>query len=402
MGPLIQTPRGNVHLLVITDFFSKWVEVVPIPNREAQTVIDAFIREWVARYGMPASIQTDGAKEFQSHLMKDLAKLMELEKMGTLPYRAQSNGQVERFNRVLKDQLSCITEIANEDWDEAAVWVASSYRRTVQASTGCTPNMALFGEEIWSPPDLIFGVQDGGLDFPCMTSYIQHIKDQIRKAHAFMREKLGQAAVFQKRQFDKKANPRTYSPGEMVWRYYPPKANKKFGPKWDGPYPVIKQAGGTTYFLLTTAGVVKWHVDYLKPCYDENGLVKTINIHRAEEYQRLLRKGQDPLPVFSRREPEEGPGLNPRAPKNSKSKAPKHSKGGVPGKRRKNAKKKAYRKEQYKPPVDSGSSVVVERAAGKRKIKIPVRYGHAITAITTKLPHNENPHGSRDLTRSDG
>ena len=37
-GPLPQTRQGNHYILVITDYFTHWVEAFPMPNQEAPTV----------------------------------------------------------------------------------------------------------------------------------------------------------------------------------------------------------------------------------------------------------------------------------------------------------------------------------------------------------------------------
>jgi hypothetical protein len=37
IDPLLKTRRGNQHILVLTDHFSKWAEAYPIPNQTAIT-----------------------------------------------------------------------------------------------------------------------------------------------------------------------------------------------------------------------------------------------------------------------------------------------------------------------------------------------------------------------------
>jgi hypothetical protein len=42
LGPLPITPRGNNYILVVTDYFTKWVEVFPVPD---QTAVNYFIMD---------------------------------------------------------------------------------------------------------------------------------------------------------------------------------------------------------------------------------------------------------------------------------------------------------------------------------------------------------------------
>ena len=38
LGPLPETERGNKHILIAMDYFSKWPEAYALPNQEAATV----------------------------------------------------------------------------------------------------------------------------------------------------------------------------------------------------------------------------------------------------------------------------------------------------------------------------------------------------------------------------
>lgn len=59
MGPLTTTPRGNRYLLVMVDYFTKWVEAVPVTSQAATTVISCVYEYWVSRHGAPERIHSD-------------------------------------------------------------------------------------------------------------------------------------------------------------------------------------------------------------------------------------------------------------------------------------------------------------------------------------------------------
>ena len=46
----------------MTDAFTKYAEVVAIPDKEAPTVATKFFNKWICRYGVPSQIHTDGGK----------------------------------------------------------------------------------------------------------------------------------------------------------------------------------------------------------------------------------------------------------------------------------------------------------------------------------------------------
>ena len=45
------TESGNSYLLVMVDYFKRYVEAVALPDRRASIVAQAITREWIARHG---------------------------------------------------------------------------------------------------------------------------------------------------------------------------------------------------------------------------------------------------------------------------------------------------------------------------------------------------------------
>jgi hypothetical protein len=47
MGPLPKSDNDNKFVLHVCDYFTKWVEAFPIPNQEAKTIANRFVKELV-------------------------------------------------------------------------------------------------------------------------------------------------------------------------------------------------------------------------------------------------------------------------------------------------------------------------------------------------------------------
>ena len=86
MGPFPISDSGNSYILVVSDYFTRWVEAYPIPDMTAQVVADKFVTEFITRYGIPEQIHTDQGSDFMSNLFKEMAKLLDIYQTRTTPY----------------------------------------------------------------------------------------------------------------------------------------------------------------------------------------------------------------------------------------------------------------------------------------------------------------------------
>ena len=89
------TPRGNKHLLVFTDYFTKWAKVIPIPDLEAITVAKAYIELIILRHGTPSRIITDRGSQFTADVFREVNKLLNIKHNITTAYHPQTDGQTE-------------------------------------------------------------------------------------------------------------------------------------------------------------------------------------------------------------------------------------------------------------------------------------------------------------------
>ena len=101
VGPLPYA-NGFRFLLPCVDRFTRWPEAIPIGDIRAEAVADAFFSGWIARYGTPATITTDGGAQFGSKLWDNLCNQFGIIRNRTTSYHPQLNGMVERFHRQLK------------------------------------------------------------------------------------------------------------------------------------------------------------------------------------------------------------------------------------------------------------------------------------------------------------
>ena len=59
VGPLVESTQGNLHMLVITDPFSKFAEVIATPNQTAEVTANALWFGYCGKHGVPAILHSD-------------------------------------------------------------------------------------------------------------------------------------------------------------------------------------------------------------------------------------------------------------------------------------------------------------------------------------------------------
>jgi transposase InsO family protein len=84
--------------LAVTDYFTKWVEVIPMKSVTSKDVIN-FIKEHVIhRFGIPQTITTDRGSVFISEEFRKFVADVGIKLIRSSPYYAQANGQAETSN----------------------------------------------------------------------------------------------------------------------------------------------------------------------------------------------------------------------------------------------------------------------------------------------------------------
>eukprot|EP00731_Ephydatia_muelleri_P014191 Em0007g1501a len=178
LGPVPVTEEGNKYVLAAVDHFTRWVEAFPIRNQEATTVARKLVDELFCRFSPPEQLHSDQGRQFESELIEEICKLLEIRKSRTTPYHPQGNGMVERCNRTLLDMLATTAHNYPSDWD---LYI----RKTT------------------------------------LPEYVQKLKDGLENAYCLVRERCEAEHKRQKSIYDEKVHGKPFNCGDLVWLYSP-------------------------------------------------------------------------------------------------------------------------------------------------------------------------------------
>lgn len=137
---------GAEMLLVIIDYYSRYAyyEIVR-PATAVETAIA--LQKVFGLFGIPKTIQCDNGAHFQGDVI-ELCKRLEITLLRSAPRYPQANGQVERFNREIKNVVKTATGL-NLNWKaELAKFLLMYHVTPHPALAGRTPSEAMFSRNI--------------------------------------------------------------------------------------------------------------------------------------------------------------------------------------------------------------------------------------------------------------
>lgn len=218
LSGLPATERGNKHLLVVTDHFTRWVECFPVPDMKASTVADVLVNEFIARFGCPRRIHSDCAANFQSDIITEMSRLLGIERSKISPYHPEGNSKCERMMRTVIDMLSKYLNENHDEWDLHIPLLMMGYRSQVHSSLGYSPYFLMFAREPRLPADVSFAAPQARRN-RTVAQYVDRLCESLKVAHKFALQTSDTRHRRNKALYDQKSNEFTYAPGDSVLLY---------------------------------------------------------------------------------------------------------------------------------------------------------------------------------------
>jgi len=151
--------KGHKFVLVATNYFTKWVEAIPLKIASSTNVIEFIQEHIIYRFGVPQSITTDQGKMFTSEEFEDLAASIGFKLINSSPYYAQANGQVEPSNQILIKIIKKKIRGNPKKWHSVLSETLLSYRMACHGSTRCSPYELVYRHEAVLPWEISLGSQ---------------------------------------------------------------------------------------------------------------------------------------------------------------------------------------------------------------------------------------------------
>ena len=281
--------KGYRYVLVFKDVFSGYIRCYKLRNKTTDGVVKAF-QDLICTLGPPKLLTSDNGGEFDSNDLRRACKELGVEKRTSVPYRPQSQGNVERQNRTLIKYLQHQLIDKGNTWADHLSLVEWIHNTSPYARTKMAPYLLFFGREPPRPPLAQSNdVADSGIS---SSSFFSKVKEQAKamqphtpptakpddgdatvkidgskfysdlrkQAVANVDEANRRADIHREKEaatYDRKVKHVPFQEGDSAWEETIRK--HKLQPKWTGPVEIEKRHShpsgiGTTYDIARPNG----------------------------------------------------------------------------------------------------------------------------------------------------
>ncbi|GJY57310.1 putative reverse transcriptase domain-containing protein [Tanacetum coccineum] len=268
---LPKSPQGFDTIWVIINRLTKSAIFVPMRETDPLKKLGRlYLKEVVARHGIPVSIICDRDPRFASRFWRTLQKALGTSLDMNRAYHPETDRQSERTIQTLKDMLrACVIDFG-KGWVNHLPLVEFSYNNSYHASIKAVPFEALYGRKCRSP---ICWVEVGEVQLTG-SKMVQETTEKI----VLIKQRMQVARDRQKSYADLKHKPMEFQVGDKVMlKVSPWKGVVRFGkqgklnPRYVGPFKVLERVGSIAYKIELLEELSRvhdtFHVSNLKKCY---------------------------------------------------------------------------------------------------------------------------------------
>ncbi|GJX60396.1 reverse transcriptase domain-containing protein [Tanacetum coccineum] len=115
-GPFPEGPGKVNFLIMVIDYFTKWIEAKPVATITGKQVKKFVWDNIVCRFGLPGEIVSDNGKQFCENPFKDWCEKLCIRQCFASVKHPQTNGLVERANRSLGEGIKARLDERSKDW----------------------------------------------------------------------------------------------------------------------------------------------------------------------------------------------------------------------------------------------------------------------------------------------
>ena len=190
VGPIHPpSSRGNKYVLTVIDMLTGFTIAVPIKNKNAETICEAYRDNVYCVFGGSSRMLTDNGSEFKNKEMQEVCDTLGLKHIFSPVYTPQSNGRLEGWHQFFKACIAKHIRGGGVEWDELVPLAVSAYNFFPCQSSKESPFVLMFGRDpimpvakLLEPKPRYYGERGAALKMDTLRRLYTIVVQNIRKA----------------------------------------------------------------------------------------------------------------------------------------------------------------------------------------------------------------------------
>lgn len=242
IGPFPSTTNQAKYAVTIICDLSKFLIVVPIPNKEAKTKARVLLENCFLTFGPVKVIRTDMGTKYMNSVVAALTDLLKIKHQHSTAYHDESLGTIERSHRTLNEYLKTYTNNNPKDWYTFVKYFAFCYNTTPNTSLNMlTPFELVYGKRanpIYHYPSEGNSSNTNPVD---IDEYVINLKSVLARAHTQTVEFISKNKKTYKNLYDRNSKSIEINVGDNVLLVN--EIRSKLDPLYNDKYLVTKVEG---------------------------------------------------------------------------------------------------------------------------------------------------------------
>jgi hypothetical protein len=250
-------------VLVATDYFAKWMEVVPLNKMTHKQVIHFISKHIIPSFGIQQTLTVDQGSLFMSHEAREFPESLKIKLLSSSAYYTQANGRAESSNKTLIKLIKKKIEENPKRWHEVLSKALWAHHISKHSATKVTPFELVYGQEVILLMEVILdalGIAQqnelSALDYHnlILNRLDEVLDERVKALGEIKRDKLRVARAYNKRVKEK-----LFQVRDLVWKMIlpiGPRSNKfrKWSSNWEGPYRIEEVIQRNLYMVQSIQG----------------------------------------------------------------------------------------------------------------------------------------------------
>ena len=263
---------GMKLFLIIINWFTKYVCLYPIPNKEAATISKKLFLHG-AMYGHTRTYISDQGPEFHNQIVAGLFKIMQVKQTFTLPYTPKSHGTEPTVGKVTAYLRQLHLDASTRYLDVLHNWASEDVYGYYMWAMNTTKHHGM----TYTPFELLYGTQSVPMAPKLPASYTDQEYNSYMKHHRIMMDSINETTLNEQRARDRCITSATlkqnrYQPGDFVFvmEFDKYKKETKLNGRMKGPFEVVDHPQGHNYVQvrdLIGGSITTYDVSILKIFY---------------------------------------------------------------------------------------------------------------------------------------